>query len=138
MTVRNPLPPKPRVVLNVRWRPEGAVVNVSHDQTFRGERTAVLAEAVGFIKRNYLTVTVIKHPDRAESTRFWNFALADIEAALLRVVEGVNAQRDTPITVDIGYQTIVISSCGDLRSIQVLTHPLALLPRSQAQQVSPC
>ena len=128
MTVRNPLPPKPRVVLNVRWRPEGAVVNVSHDQTFRGERTAVLAEAV----------TVIKHPDRAESTRFWNFALADIEAAMLGVVEGVSAQSDTPVNVDIGYQTIVISSCGDLRSIRVLAHPLALSPRSQAEQVSPC
>lgn len=98
----------------------------------------VLAEAVGFIKRNYLAVTAIKHPDRAESTRFWNFALADIEAAMLRVVEGASAQSDTPVNVDIGYQTIVISSCGELPSIQVRAHPLAVSPRSQAEQVSPC
>ena len=138
MTVCNPLPIRHLVLLNVRWRPEGTVINGSHDQAFQGERAAVLAEAVGFIKRNYLTVTVIKHPDRAESTRFWNFALADIEAAMVGVVEGVRAQSDTPGNVDIGYQTIVISSCGDLRSIRVLAHPLALSPRSQAEQVSPC
>lgn len=136
MTVRNQI--SPPVLLSVRWRPEGEAVNLNHDRSFQGESAAVLAEAVAYIERNYLTVTVIKHPDRAESTRFWNFALADIKAALLRVVEVVSAQSDTSVTVDIGYRTIVISSCGDLRSIRVLAHPLALSPRSQAEQVSPC
>lgn len=121
--------------IKVRWRPEGTVVDGSHDWSFQGESTAVLAEAVAYIERNYLTVTVIKHPDRAESTRFRNFALLDIEAALALAVAGLDAQSGTLVTVDIGYQSIVISSCGEWPSIQVLAHPLA---RCKTEQVSPC
>lgn len=119
--------------IKVRWRPEGTVVDGSHDWSFQGESTAVLAEAVAYIKRNYLTVTVIKHPDRAESTRFWNFALSDIKSALGQVAAGVRTESCTPITVDVGYQTIIFSSCGTLPNIQVLAHPLAVSPRSKAE-----
>lgn len=104
---------------------------ISHDRSFRGERTAVLAEAVAYIERNYLTVTVIKHPDRAESTRFWNFALLDIKSALGRVVAGLSPESDTPVTVDIGYQSIVISSSVEGPSIQVPAHPHARSPQSE-------
>ncbi len=34
-------------------------------------------EALSYIQRNYLRETVIKHPDRAEATRIWNFPYAD-------------------------------------------------------------
>lgn len=114
------------------------MLDTSHDRSFHGESAAVIAEAVAYIERNYLTVTVIKHPDRAESTRFWNFALLDIKSALGRVVAGLSPKSDTPVTVDIGYQSIVISSSGELPSIQVLAHPLAMSPRCKAEQVSPC
>lgn len=124
--------------VNVRWRPEGEAINLSYDRSFQGESAVVLAEAVAYIERNYLTVTVIKHPDRAESTRFWNFALLNIKSALGRVVAGLSPESGTPVTVDIGYQSIVISSSGDLPNIQVLAHPLAVSPRCKAEQVSPC
>ncbi|MDP2418414.1 MAG: hypothetical protein U1D25_07455 [Hydrogenophaga sp.] len=130
MTARNPLPRCHPVLITVRWRPEGEAINGNYDRSFQGEGAAVLAEAVGYIERNYLTVTVIKHPDRAESTRFWNFALLDIHSALGRVVAGLNPESDTPVTVDIGYQSIVISSSGELPSIQVLAHPHARSPRA--------
>lgn len=111
------------------------MVDISHDRSFLGKRTAVLAEAVAYIERNYLTVTTLKHPDRAESTRFWNFALSDIKSALDQVVSGLDVSSGTPVTADVGDQTIVISSCGEVPSIQVRAHPLAVSPRSKAEQV---
>ena len=41
----------------------------------------MLKEALDFIRRNYLTETVLKHSDRAEATRVANFPYAAIEEA---------------------------------------------------------
>jgi hypothetical protein len=55
----------------------------------------------------------------------------DIEAALALAVAGLDAQSGTLVTVDIGYQSIAISSCGEWPSIQVLAHPHARSPQSE-------
>ena len=96
--------------IDVRWRPEGADASISHDKTFRGSQAVAIAEAVAHIERNYLTLTTIKHPDRAESTRFWNFNLSEIEAALVKLTDVAASDRDTIIQVDVGYQALIISS----------------------------
>ena len=40
------------------------------------------SEALDYIQRNYLHETVIKHPQRAEAQRVWNFPYAALEEAL--------------------------------------------------------
>lgn len=123
--------------IDVHWRPEGAVVNLDHDKSFRGNRAAVLAAAVAYIERNYLTLTTIKHPDRAESTRFWNFSLSDVETALGQVAAGVGSQSGASVWVDVGYQSMLISSCGEMSIVRVSVHPLARAAGRDAGLASP-
>ena len=40
------------------------------------------SEALDYIQRNYLHEAVIKHPQRAEAQRVWNFPYAAVEEAL--------------------------------------------------------
>ena len=41
----------------------------------------VTREALDYIQRNYLRETVIKHPDRAEAERLWNFPYTALTTA---------------------------------------------------------
>jgi len=120
----------------VRWRPEGTAINLNHDKAFRGEKLVVLAEAVAHIERNYLTLTTMKHPDRAESTRVWNFDLAEIGTALAQVATGQRSKDGSPVWVDIGCQAVVISSSGELPIVRVPVNPLTKSLRQDAGQVS--
>ncbi|MCV0438433.1 MAG: hypothetical protein K5880_07360 [Hydrogenophaga sp.] len=118
--------------IDVRWRPEGAAVNLGHDKSFRGDGTSVLAEAVAHIERNYLMLTTIKHPDCAESTRFWNFDLSDIKTALGKVATGLGSKNGAVVRVDVGYQAVAISACGELPIVRVPAHPRARSPHSES------
>lgn len=121
--------------IDVRWRPEGADTNVSHDKSFRGEQAAAMSETVAHIERNYLTLTTIKHPDRAESTRFWNFNLTEIQAALVELTDGAVSDRDTIIQVDVGYQAVIIKvNNGAIARIQA--NPLLEPHRTNFNSVS--
>ena len=124
--------------IEVRWRPEETVINLNlnHDKAFRGEKFVVLAESVAYIERNYLTFTTIKHPDRAESTRVWNFDLAEIGSALAQVAMGQCSKGGLLVWVDIGYRAVVISSSGELPIVRVPANPLTKSLRQGAGQVS--
>ncbi len=43
-------------------------------------------DAISFIQRNYIKETIIKHLQRAEAERFWNFLQAAIEEAVVNAV----------------------------------------------------
>jgi ATP-dependent DNA helicase RecG len=118
--------------IDVRWRPEGAAVNPSYDKSFQGDRTSAIEEAVAHIERNYLMLTTIKHPDCAESTRFWNFDLSDIKAALGKVATGVGSKNGASVRVDVSYQAVAISACGELPIIRVPAHAQARSPHGEA------
>ena len=121
--------------IDVRWRPEGADANVSHDKSFRGDKAVTMAEAVGHFERNYLTLTTIKHPDRAESTRFWNFNLTEIQAVLVELTDGAVSDRDTIIQVDVGYQALIISSENG-PVVRIHAHTLLKLHRTDFSSAS--
>ena len=74
----NPEPHRffPATQIDVVWFPEGAGGDKFTEKTFRGPIHRMLREALDFIQRNYITETVIKHPDRAEATRVMNFPYA--------------------------------------------------------------
>lgn len=124
-----------QVQIDVRWRPEGAVGNVGHDKSFRGDKTAAVAEAVAHIERNFLTLSTLKHPDRAESTHFWNFKLSEIQAALGKLTDDAGSGRDTIFRVDVGYQAVLISADNG-PVVQVLAHPMLKPHRTDFSSVT--
>lgn len=77
-------------------------------------------EALGYIQRNYLHETVLKHPDRAEATRAWNFLYTAIEEAVVNAVYHRSYEEREPIEVRISYDEVVILSFpGPDRSIRM-------------------
>lgn len=76
----------PGVQIDVVWFPEGAGGDRFEEKIFKGPLARMTREALSYIQRNYLRETVIKHPDRAEATRVWNFSYAAIEEALVNAV----------------------------------------------------
>lgn len=76
-------------------------------------------DALSFIQRSYLIETVLKHPDRAEATRVWNFPYVAIEEALVNAVYHRSYEQREPIEVRISYDELVILSFpGPDRSIK--------------------
>jgi len=49
------------------------------EKVFMGPLSRITRDAISYIERNYLKETVIKHPDRPQAERLWNFPLAAIE-----------------------------------------------------------
>jgi ATP-dependent DNA helicase RecG len=80
-------------------------------------------ELLGFcnqIHANYLKQTVIKHPDRAEAERFWNYPYAAIEEALINAVYHRSYDIREPIEVRITPEDLVVLSFpGPDRSIRM-------------------
>lgn len=78
-------------------------------------------EALSYIQRsNYLRETVIKHPDRAEATRVWNFPYAAIEEAVVNAVYHRSYEEREPIEVRISLdELVVVSFPGPDRSIRL-------------------
>ncbi len=69
----------PYTQIDVVWFPEGAGGDRFDEKIFKGPLARMTRDALSFIQRNYLIETVLKHPDRAEATRVWNFPYVAIE-----------------------------------------------------------
>lgn len=77
-------------------------------------------DALGYIERNYLKEIVIKHPDRAEADRIWNFPYAAVEEAVVNAVYHRSYEIREPIEVRINPdEFLVLSYPGPDRSIQI-------------------
>ncbi|MNV09520.1 Divergent AAA domain protein [compost metagenome] len=110
----------PGTQIDVLWFPEGAGGDRFDEKTFKGPLANMAREALAYIQRNYLHQTVIKHPDRAEATRIWNFPYAAVEEALVNAVYHRSYEEREPIEVRISQQEFVILSFpGPDRSIRL-------------------
>jgi ATP-dependent DNA helicase RecG len=76
----------PCTQIDVVWFPEGAGGDRFDEKIFKWPLARMTREALSYIQRNFLHETVIKHPDRAEATRVWNFPYAAIEEAVVNAV----------------------------------------------------
>lgn len=76
----------PYAQIDVVWFPEGAGGDRFDEKIFKGPLARMTREALGYIQRNYLHETVLKHPNKAEATRVWNFPYAAVEEALVNAV----------------------------------------------------
>ena len=110
----------PTTQIDVVWFPEGAGGDRFDEKIFKGPLARMTREALAYIQRNYLHETVIKHPDRAEATRVWNFPYIALEEALVNAVYHRSYEVREPIEVRIGHDELVILSFpGPDRSISM-------------------
>lgn len=110
----------PATQIDVVWFPEGAGGDRFDEKSFKGPLARMTREALDFIQRNYLKETVIKHPDRAEAERFWNFPYAAIEEAVVNAVYHRSYEEREPIEVRITPEDMVVLSFpGPDRSIKM-------------------
>ena len=110
----------PCTQIDVVWFPEGAGGDRFDEKIFKGPLSRMVRDALSFIERSYLVETVIKRPDRAEATRFWNFPYAAIEEAVVNAVYHRSYEEREPIEVRIGRdELVVLSFPGPDRSIKL-------------------
>ncbi|WP_269900688.1 hypothetical protein [Paenalcaligenes faecalis] len=82
--------------------PDGAAGDRFEEKEFKGPLAHITRQALSFIKAQYLKEAVVKHPDRAEAERFWNFPYAAIEEAVVNAVYHRSYEIREPIEIRIG------------------------------------
>jgi ATP-dependent DNA helicase RecG len=118
----NPEPHRffPATQIDVVWFPEGAGGDKFTEKTFRGPIDRMLREALDYIRRNYLSETVIKHADRAEATRVENFPYAAVEEAVVNAIYHRSYEEREPVEVRVSPEELaVLSFPGPDRSIRM-------------------
>ena len=110
----------PATQIDVVWFPDGPGGDYFEEKEFRGPLSAILRDAITFIERNYLKETVIKHADRPEADRSWNFPVAAIEEALANAIYHRSYEEREPVEVRITQEELlVLSFPGADRSIRM-------------------
>lgn len=128
----------PSVQIDVVWFPEGAGGDRFDEKIFKGPLARMTREVLGYIQRNFLRETVVKHPDRAEATRVWNFPFAAIEEAVVNAVYHRSYEEREPIEVRISNDELtVLSFPGPDRSIRMedLKAGRAVSPRYRNRRI---
>ncbi|KAF5428065.1 MAG: ATP-dependent DNA helicase RecG, partial [Candidatus Methanomarinus sp.] len=98
----------PATQIDVVWFPEGAGGDRFDEKIFVGPLARIARDALSHIQTNYLKQTVVKHPDRAEAERFWNYPYAAIEEALINAVYHRSYDIREPIEVRITPEDLVV------------------------------
>lgn len=77
---------------------------------FKGPLQKQLRDALSFLETNIISEQVIKHPDKAEADRFYNFPYDAIEETLSNAVYHKNYELGSPIEVQVWPDKIEILS----------------------------
>ena len=110
----------PATQIDVVWFPDGPGGDHFEEKEFRGPLSIILSEAIGYIGRNYLKETVVKHPHKPEAERFWNFPIGAIEEALVNAIYHRSYEEREPVEVRITPEELVVLSFpGADRSIRM-------------------
>lgn len=108
----------PYTQIDVVQFPEGLGGNAIIENTFKGPIHQQLRDALQFIKNTIITERVIKHSDRAEADRFFNYPYAAIEEALSNAVYHRAYDVREPIEVRVEPDRIeIVSYPGPDRSV---------------------
>ncbi len=110
----------PATQIDVVFFPEGAGGDRFEEKVFQGPMGHITRETISYIERNYLKESVIKHPDRPEAERFWNFPRDAVEEAIVNAVYHRSYEIREPIEVRITREDLVVLSFpGPDRSIRM-------------------
>ncbi len=119
----NPQPHRffPVMQIDVVWFPkEGPGGDQFSEKIFQGPLPRMTRDALDYIKRNFISETVIKHPGRAESTRVQNFPYDAIEEAVVNAVYRRGYDVREPVEVRIAHdELVVLSYPGPDRSVRL-------------------
>lgn len=110
----------PYTQIDVVQFPEGVGGNKIIEQTFKGPLHEQLRGALRYIRNMVLTEKVVKHPDRAEADRFYNWPYAAIEEALANAVYHKGYDEREPIEVRVERDVLeIISHPGPDQSVTI-------------------
>ena len=116
----NPAPQEffPYAQIDVVQFPEGEGGNQIVEQIFKGPLHEQLRAALRYIRNVVITEKIVKHPDRAEADRFFNYPYAAVEEALANAVYHKAYDEREPIEVRVTSNKIeIISHPGPDRSV---------------------
>jgi len=110
----------PATQIDVVWFPDGAGGDRFEEKVFQGPLARITRDAIAYIERSYVKETVVKHPDRPEAERFWNFPRAAFEEAVVNAVYHRSYEVREPMEVRVTPEEIVVLSFpGPDRSISM-------------------
>jgi ATP-dependent DNA helicase RecG len=110
----------PATQIDVVYFPEGAGGDRFEEKVFRGPLGRITRDSIDYVARSYLTETVVKHPDRSEAERFWNFPRVAIEEAIVNAVYHRSYEEREPVEVRISPEDLVVLSFpGPDRSVRM-------------------
>lgn len=110
----------PYTQIDVVQFPGGLGGNDIIEKTFKGPIHQQLRDALQYIQNVIITEKVVKHPDRAEADRFFNFPYAAVEEALSNAVYHRAYDEREPIEVRVENDRIeIVSFPGPDRSVTI-------------------
>ncbi len=110
----------PQAQIDVVYFPDGAGGDHFEEKIFHGPLDRMLRESLAFIQSRFLGERVIKHSDRAEAERFYNFPYEALEESLANAVYHRGYDEREPIEVRISPEEIVIVNYpGPDRSVRL-------------------
>jgi len=89
----------PGTQIDVVIFPQGPGGDEIIEKILRGPIHQQIRDALAYIRNNVIIEKVIKHPDRAEATRFFNYPLAAIEEALVNAMYHRGYDQREPVEV---------------------------------------
>ena len=108
----------PYTQIDVVQFPSGLGGNDIIEKTFKGPIQQQLRDALQYIRNVIITEKVVKHPDKAEADRFYNYPYAAVEEALSNAVYHRAYDEREPIEVRVENDRIeIVSFPGPDRSI---------------------
>ena len=100
----------PYAQIDVVYFPDGEGGDEIQEEIFKGPLDQQLRDALRYIRNNFITERIIKVPDRAEATRFFNYPFAAIEEALVNALYHRSYEIREPIEVRINPDNIRVVS----------------------------
>ena len=109
----------PQTQIDVVHFPDGPDADAFTEKTFKGPLHTMLQDALSHIQSMVIEEKVIKHPDRPEADRFFNYPFSAIEEALCNAVYHRSYEIREPVEVRILPDAMTIGSFpGPDRSIR--------------------
>ncbi|MGE5340997.1 MAG: ATP-binding protein [Candidatus Omnitrophota bacterium] len=109
----------PQTQIDIVHFPKGLGADIFTEKIFKGPLDRMLASALSYIQDTIIEEKVIKHPDRPEASRSFNYPFSAIEEALCNAVYHRSYEIREPIEVRILPDKITVTSFpGPDRSIK--------------------
>lgn len=100
----------PGTQIDVVIFPEGAGGDQIVEKILHGPIHQQIRDALRYIENNIVVEKVLKHPDRAEATRFFNYPMAAIKEALVNAMYHRGYDQREPVEVRVNPESIEIIS----------------------------